>query len=84
MLDAAKDDDTEAVSKLAHKLKGSASNFNLLKFCEQLAQIESAARDNGDLASALTDISELKNLASNELRDAAHQAGLQISSVAKT
>lgn len=55
-----------------------------MKFCEQLAQIESAARDNGDLASALTDISELKNLASNELRDAAHQAGLQISSVAKT
>lgn len=84
ILEAHSSDDTETVFKQAHKLKGSASNFNLSNFCDQLAQIEVIARDGGDLEGAMANIADLKNQSSKELRDAALQAGLQISSVANT
>ncbi|MDA5095619.1 ATP-binding protein [Aliiroseovarius sp. KMU-50] len=80
---ALKAEDNEQVAKLAHKLKGAASNFQLTTLCDALGQLEGAAREGAALPANLSEIIELEREARGLLTSLADAFGLQLSEVAK-
>ena len=65
--------DAAARRKIAHRIKGAASNFGLTALCDLLRRIE------GDDPAALAQIGSASAQAAASLRAAAGRAGLQIS-----
>jgi len=71
--------DMEALAKQAHRLKGAASNFALGALCDDLAAIEDAARQGGNVAGRMPGLEETLDASVATLRAAAHELGLQLS-----
>ena len=69
--------DPETRRKLAHRLKGAASNFRLEPFCNLMQRIEAGE------PSALETLNSVASNAINELASAARRAGLDLQPFAK-
>lgn len=69
--------------RIAHQLKGAASNFHLVRLMTLLAEIEAASKRGGDVRGIAETLETTCEAASEDLRSAARDAGLQLS-VAKT
>lgn len=79
LIQAAKDRDAETVRKLAHRLKGAASNFQLTGFCNALAQLEEDAREGRNLKDAERELQPAYETSSKALAEMAAVLGLQLS-----
>ena len=82
--DAAVRGDHEALHKLAHRLKGAASNFHLTNLCERLARIERAGRGGEPLDDITDGLADTIQGTSADLRKAMQTLGLQLPGAAKT
>ncbi|WP_163886840.1 ATP-binding protein [Aliiruegeria sabulilitoris] len=65
--------------RIAHRLKGAASNFHLVRLTTLLAEIEATGKRGGDAGSIAGALEATCEAASADLRRAAQEAGLQLS-----
>ena len=71
--------DWPSLARLAHRLKGAASNFALTEFCAHLGRVEAAARVETGAAEAAQGLDAASTKAVQALRAAARDAGLHLS-----
>lgn len=76
---AAQTNDIVKLGRLAHRLKGAASNFALHEFCNHLGYIDETARKGGDISDLMQGLEKRAEKASVILTNAATAAGLQLS-----
>lgn len=78
LLKALRDEDREAARKLSHRLKGASANYHLNTLCAQLAGIEKASMDGGELTSYQDELTQTASNARELLLEAAKTAKLSI------